>query len=75
MPANKRPVLTPRPRKPAADTKTVLGPAAVAVDPPLAVVPPVQPVMAQAHRDVQKGLLDTDCYTRIGKLIRRSRGT
>ncbi len=32
---------------------------------------PVQPEMAQANRDVERGLVDTDCYTRLGKLIPR----
>lgn len=32
---------------------------------------PVQPVMAQAKRDVDRGLIDTDCYSRLGKLIPR----
>ncbi len=32
---------------------------------------PVQPEMAQARRDVDRGLVDTDCYTRLGKLIPR----
>ncbi len=32
---------------------------------------PVQPEMAQAKRDLERGLVDTDCYTRIGKLMPR----
>lgn len=35
---------------------------------------PIQPEMAQAKRDVDRGLVDTDCYTRLGKLIPRGRG-
>ena len=35
---------------------------------------PVQPEMAQAKRDVDRGLVDTDCYTRLGKLIPRGPG-
>jgi len=27
-----------------------------------------QPVMVQAQRDIARGLEDTDCYTRLGKL-------
>lgn len=34
---------------------------------------PPQPVMQPAQRDVDRGLVDTDCYTRLGKLP--SRGT
>jgi hypothetical protein len=32
-----------------------------------------QDVMIQAQRDVARGLKDTDCYTRLGKLIPRTR--
>jgi hypothetical protein len=28
-----------------------------------------QPAMIQAQRDVARGLEDTDCYSRLGKLI------
>ena len=32
-----------------------------------------QPVMIQAQRDIARGLEDTDCYSRLGKLIPRPR--
>ena len=32
-----------------------------------------QPVMIQAQRDVARGLEDTDCYSRLGKLVPRPR--
>jgi hypothetical protein len=32
-----------------------------------------QPVMIQAQRDIARGLEETDCYTRLGKLIPRPR--
>jgi hypothetical protein len=32
---------------------------------------PVQPEITQAKRDVDRGLVDTDCYTRLGKLNSR----
>jgi len=35
---------------------------------------PVQQVIAQAKRDVDRGLVDTDCYTRLSKLIPRGTG-
>ncbi|MEO6566880.1 MAG: hypothetical protein ABIO63_12725 [Casimicrobiaceae bacterium] len=34
----------------------------------------VQPEIAQAKRDVDRGLVDTDCYTRLGKLTGRESG-
>jgi hypothetical protein len=36
-------------------------------------LPPVQPEMAQARRDVDRGLVDTDCYSKLGKLVERGR--
>lgn len=32
----------------------------------------VQPEIAQAQRDVDRGLIDTDCYTRLNKLNART---
>ena len=32
-----------------------------------------QPIMIQAQRDLARGLEETDCYTRIGKMIPRLR--
>ena len=42
-------------------------------DAPVAVTPAPQPVMIQAQRDLARGLEETDCYTRLGKLIPRPR--
>jgi hypothetical protein len=38
-------------------------------DESVAMPAPPQPVMIQAQRDVARGLEDTDCYSRLGKLI------
>lgn len=42
------------------------------IAPPPAPAAP-QPVMIQAQRDIARGLEDTDCYSRLGKLIPRPR--
>lgn len=33
---------------------------------------PVQPEIAQAQRDVDRGLVDTDCYTKLNKMNPRT---